>query len=41
MKMITNINIKSYKYWYKQMDDNRYITFSQNTTKSMKAYEHI
>ena len=23
------------------MDDNRYTTFSQNTMKSMKAYEHI
>ena len=41
MKMITDINIESYKYWYKQMDNNRYTTFSQNTTKSMKAYEHI
>ena len=41
MKMITNINIESYKYWYKQMDHNRYTTFSQNTMKSMKAYEHI
>ena len=41
MKMITDINIESYEYWYKQMDDNRYTTFSQNTKKSMKAYEHI
>ena len=41
MKMITDINIESYKYRYKQMDDNCYTTFSQNTTKSMKAYEHI
>ena len=41
MKMITDINIESYKYRYKQMDDNRYTTFSQNTMKSMKAYEHI
>ena len=41
MKMITNINIESYKYRYKQMDNNCYTTFSQNTTKSMKAYEHI
>ena len=41
MKMITDINIESYKYWYKRMDDNRYTTFSQNTMKSMKAYEHI
>ena len=41
MKMITDINIKSYKYWYKQMDDNCYTTFSQKTTKSMKAYEHL
>ena len=41
MKMITDINIDSCKYWYKRMDDNRYTTFSQNTMKSMKAYEHI
>ena len=41
MKMITNINIKSYKYWYKQMDNNCYTTFSQDATNSMKAYEHI
>ena len=41
MKMITDINIESYKYRYKRMDDNRYTTFSQNTMKSMKAYEHI
>ena len=41
MKMITDINIESYEYRYKQMDNNRYTTFSQNTTKSMKAYEHI
>ena len=41
MKMITNINIDSYKYWYKQMDDNCYTTFSQDAINSMKAYEHI
>ena len=41
MKMITNINIKLYKYWYKRMDNNCYRTFSQDTTNSMKAYEHI
>ena len=41
MKMITDINIESYKYRYKQMDDNRYTTFSQNMMKSMKAHEHI
>ena len=41
MKMITDINIESYKYWYKQMDDNRYTTFSQKTMKSRKAYEHL
>ena len=41
MKMITNINIESYEYRYKQMDNNCYTTFSQDTTNSMKAYEHI
>ena len=41
MKMITNINIELYKYWYKQMDDNCYTTFSQDAKNSMKAYEHI
>ena len=41
MKMITNINIESYKYWYKQMDNNCCTTFSQDTKNSMKAYEHI
>ena len=41
MKMITDINIESYKYQYKWMDDNCYTTFSQDTTDSMKAYEHI
>ena len=41
MKMITDINIKSYKYWYKQMDDNCYTTFSQDGKNSMKVYEHI
>ena len=41
MKMITDINIDSYKYWYKQMDNNCYTTFSQDAKNSMKAYEHI
>ena len=41
MKMTTNTNIESYKYRYKQMDDNRHTTFSQKTMKSMKAYEHL
>ena len=41
MKITTDINIESYEYRYKRMDDNCYTTFSQNTTKSMKAYEHI
>ena len=39
--MITDINIKSYKYWYKRMDNNCYTTFSQDAKNSMKAYEHI
>ena len=41
MKMITNIGIESYRYQYKRMDNNRYTTFSQKTTKSRKAYEHL
>ena len=41
MKMITDIGIESYKYRHKRMDNNRYTTFSQKTTKSMKAYEHL
>jgi len=41
MKMITNIYIESYKYWYKQMNNNCYTTFSQDATNSMKVYEHI
>ena len=41
MKMITDINIDSYKYWYKRMDDNCYTTFSQDAKNSMKAHENI
>ena len=41
MKMNTDIDIDSYKYWYKQMDNNCYTTFSQDAKNSMKAYEHI
>ena len=41
MKMITDINIESYRYRYKRVDNNRYTTFSQSTMKSMMAYEHI
>ena len=41
MKMITNINIDSYKYWYKQMDNNCYTTFSQDLKNTITAHKHI
>ena len=41
MEMITDINIESYKYRYKRMDDNCCTTFSKDTKNTMKAYEHI
>ena len=41
MKMNTNININSYKYWYKQMDNNCYTTFSQDSKNTIMAHKHI